>query len=348
MNALVFVWALSLVLSLSAVLAMAILIAARIVRGWREATRAEIKNEMTRELMLVVVGKTSELSRRKLSQREQAILAGTGIELLDLVRGETALSVVQMLTACGVKSVLARWIRSPNPLRRATAAESLAYFSDQDGQTALNAALRDANHDVRLAAATSLVKLGAAPPLATLVDVLRARGTPSARLGQILELTCAREPDQILRLAQDPKVGNFVRSKAIEVIAATGEAAVVPHLIAFASDGDADIRTSAIRGLGGFSHPASAQTIRRAFDDPAWFVRAAAAEAAGRTGLYELVPPLTALVDDNVWWVRFRASEALIALDEAGRSALRSLAARHRGRAGRAAAEALAERAYAS
>ena len=348
MSALGLIWTASLVLSIWAVLAMGLLMVTRIVRTWRAATRDKIKSEMTRELLLAADGKSCGLTARRLSRREQGILTGAGIELLDLVRGTMASRIIQTLTDCGINAVLARWIRSSNPLRRAAAAEALAHFADHDGLAALSRALTDADHDVRLAAGASLVKLGAAPPLGELVKTLCAHGTPSARLGQILGLTFLQHPGEVFGLAQDTMLSSFVRSKAVETLAAAGDSATLPHLIALARDDDADVRTAAIRGLGRLLNPGAGETIACAFADPAWFVRAAAAEAAGRMGLYESVPALTTLVDDSVWWVRFRASEALAVLGEAGRSALRRLAAQHGGRASRAAAAALAEGAQAS
>jgi len=345
MGLLVLIWTVSIGLSLSALLAVLVLILARVVRHWRDASRATIKCELMQALMLAAEGKSSRLPTLRLGHREQGILIGAGIEFLDLAQGVRALRIVQVLTACGINEVLARWITSPNPLRRATAAEALAFFADHDGRLALTQALSDVDHDVRLAAAASLIKLGAAPPLSQLVAVLGERDTPSARLAQILHLVFEQHPGEVLGLAQDEKLSAFVRSKAVEAIAATGDVSLLLHLTTLAADRDADVRTAAIRGLGRLSHRDAVHAIARAFGDKAWFVRAAAAEAVGRAGFYELVPALTTLVDDNVWWVRFRASEALVALDEAGRSALRRLAAQHNGRASRAAAAALAEKA---
>lgn len=343
MSALTVIWSVSIALSLTAVAAMALLILTRIVRELRSADRARIKRELTKALLLAAECRPSPLPTRGLSRREQGILIGAGIELLDLVHGAMAFRIVQVLMECGIRDVLARWIKSPNPLRRAAAAEALAHVADNDGRDALLRALEDPDHDVRLAAAASLVKLGAAPPLNQLVATLSSHGTPSARLSQILGLIFQQHPGEVLGLALNVKLSSFVRSKAIDTLAGTGELEMLRHLIALSRDADADVRTAAIRGLGRLSHPDSAQALESAFSDDAWFVRAAAAEAAGRVGLYELAPALSSLVEDKVWWVRFRASEALVALDEAGRSALRRLAAQHGGLAAQSAASALAE-----
>ena len=117
-----FIWLASLALSISALSAMAVLILARIVRQLRDASRERSKRALTQALLSAAEGNSSPLSMRRLGRREKGILVGAGIELLDLVRGAMALRIVQVLTDCGINEVLARWIESPNPLRRAAAA----------------------------------------------------------------------------------------------------------------------------------------------------------------------------------------------------------------------------------
>ena len=72
----------------SALLAMTTLIAVRIVRQWRATNRQALKAALTRELLRAAEGKETLLVERRSSRREQAILVGAGIELLDLVRGD--------------------------------------------------------------------------------------------------------------------------------------------------------------------------------------------------------------------------------------------------------------------
>jgi HEAT repeat protein len=78
--------------------------------------------------------------------------------------------------------------------------------------------------------------------------------------------------------------------------------------------------------------------------DEAWEVRAAAVEAARRMSLSEFVPELSSRLEDEIWWVRFRASEALVALGEPGINSLRCLAQSGRDRSRRMASLVMAER----
>lgn len=54
-----------------------------------------------------------------------------------------------------------------------------------------------------------------------------------------------------------------------------------------------------------------------------WTVRAAAAEAVGNTRLVVAADRLSTLLNDPQYWVRYRASEALLRIGTRGHSVLR-------------------------
>jgi HEAT repeat protein len=96
--------------------------------------------------------------------------------------------------------------------------------------------------------------------------------------------------------------------------------------------------------LGRLGHPAAAGAVRHCLESPAWWVRAAAAEAAGRIGLLDTARVLVRLLADPEWWVRFRAGEALARLGEPGRRLLEEAAGCGPERGRHAASMTLAER----
>ena len=63
-----------------------------------------------------------------------------------------------------------------------------------------------------------------------------------------------------------------------------------------------------------------------------------------RIALFDLVPQIAARLEDEVWWVRFRAGVALAALGETGIAALRRLAGSGRDAGRRMASIIMAER----
>ena len=120
-------------------------------------------------------------------------------------------------------------------------------------------------------------------------------------------------------------------------------AGVLPRRV-LAFDADLEVRTAALAGLAMLGQPDVADVIRDAMRDSAWQVRVAAINAARRLDLGDLVPDLIGCLDDEVWWVSFRAAEALTVLGQSGLSALRAIAASETERRGRMASVVMAER----
>ena len=134
-------------------------------------------------------------------------------------------------------------------------------------------------------------------------------------------------PGEIRALIDDADCPPAVKAAAIEALAASGDYSLVPSIVelALAADPAGEELPRYLRALGAFQHPAAAPAIVRWLDAPTWWVRSAAAEAAGRVGLLGTADTLAGLLDDPDWWVRFRAGEALVRLGEPGRRLLATL-----------------------
>lgn len=211
--------------------------------------------------------------------------------------------------------------------KRVAAAESLRFFPSDATRLALSRALRDRSIDVRLAAAGSLAKVGAAPQLDDLLPPLsRHTSWTPERLTRLLGDYCEHLPNAVIALARDVKQPPRIRVKAIEALAAAGDrrhAAAVQNLVLTS---EPEIRVAVLRALAKLSNSRSRDAVTLCLRDKSWFVRATAADTAGALGMQELVPLIVSLMDDEHWWVSFRASEALEKLDTAGRTALRRIA----------------------
>jgi HEAT repeat protein len=83
-----------------------------------------------------------------------------------------------------------------------------------------------------------------------------------------------------------------------------------------------NLAAKALQALGELGHPGRREAIEAGLSSPDVSVRVQAANAAGRIGLSPLAGRLVALLSDDVWWVRFRAAEALAQLGGAGRDRL--------------------------
>jgi HEAT repeat protein len=155
---------------------------------------------------------------------------------------------------------------------------------------------------------------------------------------------CEHHPNAVIAVARHESAHPSIRAMAVETLAASRDAfhvAVVQNLVLAP---EANLRAAVLRAFA--KHPTlkSRDMIVLSLRDENWFVRAAAADTAGKLELYDLVPLIVPLVDDEQWWVRFRASEALEKLNAAGRRALRQMAKHGSDRQRRQAALTLSKR----
>lgn len=75
-----------------------------------------------------------------------------------------------------------------------------------------------------------------------------------------------------------------------------------------------DVLAACLFVFGEFRDPTDLHVIRTHLSSPAWYVRVQAATALGKLGTQEDEARLIALFDDEHWWVRYRAGEALASL----------------------------------
>ncbi|MDH3194775.1 MAG: HEAT repeat domain-containing protein, partial [Hyphomicrobiales bacterium] len=198
---------------------------------------------------------------------------------------------------------------------------------------------------VREAAALSLVMNG--HPL-TIEDILDAvssrRATYSVRVSQIFSILARNSVKDLTRIALDAGQDTAVRVMAIQALPNAGDFSILPAIEHLADDSELDVRIAALRCLGRMAHPVAAATVAKGLHNPAWQVRAVAAEAAGRIGLVDQVDRLAEMLGDDLWWVRQRSGEALVALGPPGLNRLEDLKAGGTGRENRTAALVLSER----
>lgn len=154
-------------------------------------------------------------------------------------------------------------------------------------------------------------------------------------------------PDEVRQLLLDPTTIPAIKAAAIEALSGSGDYRLVPVItrLALSTGDDAPELPRYLRALGQFGHPAARPAILRKLSSKVWFVRAAAAEAAGRIGLVDAADALLGLLDDADWWVRYRAGEALVRLGKTGKALLTEMSCLGSLRAREAARLALVEQA---
>ncbi len=341
MNALQFIWFVSLSLTGAALIVIGILIVARLFITRRERRRAAKRRVLVRELLAGGASPADSLGRIP-----PELLTDTFLDLIRLVRGDEREAFVAQATGLGVPERLGRRLQSGSARKRLSAAQSLGEFHDPGSLRALHGSLDDSNEDVRLAAALSLAQSGSTAEVRQLVDRLGLGvDEDSLMIVTLFRVIAEERPDEIKALILDPDTNVRARLAGIEALATTGDYSLVPVITALALDApdNGEELPRYLRALGTLAHPAGAQAVLQGLTSAALGARAAAAFAAGRIGLIEGADRLAELLDDPDWWVRFRAAEALIQLGPAGRDRLQAVAARGSMRAQEAAGTMLAE-----
>ena len=127
-------------------------------------------------------------------------------------------------------------------------------------------------------------------------------------------------------------VGHDLASETIVQAAITGDPVLMPRLIRHLpitrspqglwilrqflqeqSPSD-NILAACLYVFGEFREQVDLPFVRRHLSHPAWYVRVQAATALGKLGTQEDEAKLIALFEDEQWWVRYRAGEALVSL----------------------------------
>lgn len=315
MTTLASLWDASLLLCAVALLAVAALLLARVIGEGRVARREAIRRKL---LPALLQGNTIETSDRTLTRKVAATLT---IELAELVRGSDREAFINAAEATGAADELDRRLRSRTAQDRLVAAEALAMFPSRRDAVA-RVALEDRNPDVRLGAALALAGEGRAPPVAELVRKLGIGAEENSLLVVSLMRDFVRtDPHAVEALLYDLDVPDAAKLAATDALAESGAVDHAPLVawMAEASGEETDLRPRIFRALGRIGHPAGHDAILAGLDSDAWFVRASASEAAGRSRLSAAAKRLGELLEDEQWWVRFRAGQALTRLGSVGR-----------------------------
>lgn len=318
------IWSIALLL---AAVALGILTGLAGQRVWRAAAERRTAFRRQRIKVNVLAYLEDEVAndgvRATLGPAGAAALAPVIRELGAIVRGKSRNRLIALGRELGLVAHFVQALDHWRPADRAQAARDLQLFDEPRVVAALRARLADRSYLVRLAAARSLVRLGAIEDLAALIHRLTEPGgrAPPRTLGRLFrELAPTHGPELVALIRADVPVP--IRAHALDALSVAKDIGAIAAIRALASDPAKEVRIAGLRTLERLAHPAAARAVRRALVDREPVVRAEAARCAGHLGLEAAVDDLGRLLEDQVWGVRKAGVEALGRLGEGGRAVL--------------------------
>jgi HEAT repeat protein len=296
---------------LSAVLLLVQMLLLRVVALRRDAIEQQV-TEQWRAVLLQAAADGCVTQAPLLRSSHRAAFLVLWVRMQDSLRGSARDGLNRLAEHLDVPPVARRWVRWGGAAHRMLGLSVLGHLRQADDWPLIERWLNDPRSFVSLAAARALLQLDAqrAMPLvldeylsridwavSRLATLLKEAGPQAAgpALAERLQNTKPQHQLRLLplaRMTEAPGAGS-----ATEAVLNTASA---PPVLA-----------AALQQVYG---PTSLPRVRKLAAHPEWLVRSYAALALGRIGGEAEHAVLKSLLSDEQWWVRYRAAQALLAL----------------------------------
>ena len=232
----------------------------------------------------------------------------------ETLSGELKHKLNQLAWACGVSHVAQQLLSHKNMRKRLLAVATLGHLQEKNAWSRLRNLTDDPHPLLSLAAARALMQIDAKAALADLLPLFTHRH--DWPLNKIAKMMNEAGPDAV----------SGPLTQAVEIAAAED----FPRLVRLLDCAHSEQALPAIRRilqsaaddrvisacLQALSDPEDVGVARTYTRHPSWFVRVQAVSALGRIGSREDRDTLIAPLSDSVWWVRYRAAQALAGLPQ--------------------------------
>jgi HEAT repeat protein len=329
MTALLAIWWVSCGLAAVSLIAMGGLIVHRARRNRRDRLDADRREEL-KKLAWELMDRPDRLFllKSQIQANDRRLLIQLFSELLQKIRGKYAERFVSLMRILGLMEECLQRLNDRSWWVRAEACTVLGAFNDANVKLALYRALEDPIMEVRVEAARSLVRLDAVRSVAELVgQLVTDEAMPSLAVVDLFRnLSRSAVPEFLDMLEVSPKAA--VKLVAIDALGHSGDLDTVPALLHYYDHPSQLIRLAAMQAFSLLRDPRALAAVLLAMTDFDWEVRAQAATAAGQIGASEALPLLERLLEDEHWWVRYHAAEAMHSIGDLGIVALNEIATR--------------------
>ena len=253
-----------------------------------------------------------------LSTKKHALDPKALFRLLDTIDKENRTLVLRLVDEAATESIVPELVRrstSEDWLVRLYMARTLARFSTEAARDALTALLADPNKSVRQAALEGLGRMQIPVDVGAICGLLRDPDlTVQAKaIETIAQISDPRVVHHLLDILQDES--EYVRRAAVEVLNQVGNTDAIKDLLGALRDRDWWVRVRAADALGSIGGPKVVEAVLALVKDRDEFIRRCAIEilntTRGQAGGERTVASLVGALDDEDWWVRERAIDAL-------------------------------------
>ena len=271
---------------------------------------------------LLVRFKNPDIPKTRLAEvlaRHKHLLNPTALlRLLDTSEPESRMLVLRLVDEAATDAMVPDLIRrldNEDWQTRLYLTRTLCRFSTEASRDALMTLLEDQHKAVRQAALEGLAGIGMAVDVGGICKSLRDPdlAVQTKAIETIVKINDPRAVHHLLDILQDES--EYVRRAAVEVLNQVGNSSAIKDLLQALRDRDWWVRVRAADALGTIGGPRVVEAVLSLMKDKDEFVRRCVIEIlnsnrarAGNEGVFQ---SLVDALDDDDWWVRERAIDAL-------------------------------------
>lgn len=264
-----------------------------------------------------------------LTTDDYPIVMRSALDILRLLQGKDVVRIVTVLGLWNMQPYLEKISTNGERSTKIQALTLLGYFTDNTSLKTLLSHVADKDTYVQIAALHSLAKRNAIDYMQHIVDgVIDSHKTNAMMLADILERFGEPAVPWIIQLIS---ITSHLEVKIAGIIALgdIGSFQSVDTLIALMDNTNTDIGANAIIALGKIGDERAAGAIAHHLNSPHSTIRVQAAKTLGILQVLSSLPQLVEKLNDEDWWVRFYAAEAIYHFGDKGIAALKAISTQH-------------------
>ncbi|GEM_PF-4959838 len=316
----------SLALAAASILMVGVLAIRRAARDRLRCAQADRNEELTQALNIVLFQKIENASDilPRLKKEDASPLVDALLMLLRNLSGPVLKKLTQIIESWGAEDIACAQALSARRGGRIEAIAVLSYLSSEKSLAVISRNLESRDSYIQLAAMRAAARRNATHLIPGIIERLKRSDDQNGRLlAGILYRFGAEISPFLSELAMSAESAT-VRAAALTALTYVSAPTVSVDLEACMKSPDVNIRATAVT-LAGATHMESDAPFLSAVSDQSALVRARAASAIRTAEKRTLMDKLVELYSDPVWWVRYRACQALLGLGAEGKAILRSL-----------------------